>query len=64
MQCLLSWTSFLRVRDTTFYTILMLTGLAEEGDDSDDDDDVQVGGVTQDYRCPITLTILVDPLTS
>lgn len=44
--------------------ILVLTGVAEEGDDSDDDDDVQVGGVTQDYRCPITLTILVDPLTS
>lgn len=64
MQCPLSWTSFLRVCDITFYAILVLTGLAEEGDDSDDDDDVQVGGVTQDYRCPITLTILVDPLTS
>ncbi|KAI0927246.1 hypothetical protein AcV5_007833 [Taiwanofungus camphoratus] len=36
----------------------------EDGDDSDDDDDVQIGGVTQDYRCPLTLTILVDPLTS
>jgi E3 SUMO-protein ligase NSE2 len=35
----------------------------EDGDDSDDDD-VQVGGVTQDYRCPLTLTLLVDPLTS
>ncbi|KAH9936319.1 uncharacterized protein B0H18DRAFT_973327 [Fomitopsis serialis] len=29
-----------------------------------DEDDVQVGGVTQDYKCPLTLTILVDPLTS
>ncbi|GBE84954.1 predicted protein [Sparassis crispa] len=36
----------------------------EDGDDSDDDDDVQVGGITQDYRCPLTLTILVNPLTS
>lgn len=31
---------------------------------SDDDDDVEVGGVTQDYKCPITLTPLQDPLTS
>ncbi|KAH9950583.1 zinc-finger of the MIZ type in Nse subunit-domain-containing protein [Amylocystis lapponica] len=36
----------------------------EDGDDSDDDDDVQIGGVTQDYKCPLTLTILVDPVTS
>ncbi|KIP08108.1 hypothetical protein PHLGIDRAFT_127242 [Phlebiopsis gigantea 11061_1 CR5-6] len=36
----------------------------EDGDDSDDDDDIQVGGVTQDYKCPLTLTMLVDPLTS
>ena len=42
----------------------LLTSLLESGDDSDDDDDVQVGGVTQDYKCPITLTMLVDPLTS
>ena len=43
----------------------MLTLRSEDGDESDDDDeDVQVGGVTQDYKCPLTLTILVDPLTS
>ncbi|RDX53325.1 hypothetical protein OH76DRAFT_1399223 [Lentinus brumalis] len=37
----------------------------EDGDVSDDDDDeVQIGGVTQDYKCPLTLTILDDPLTS
>ncbi|KAI0670785.1 hypothetical protein C8Q78DRAFT_1031904 [Trametes maxima] len=36
----------------------------EEGDDSDDEDDIQMGGVTQDYRCPLTLQILVDPVTS
>ncbi|THH30662.1 hypothetical protein EUX98_g3539 [Antrodiella citrinella] len=36
----------------------------ESGDVSDDDDDVEIGGVTQDYRCPLSLTILEDPLTS
>lgn len=37
----------------------------EEGDHSDDDeDDIQVGGVLQDFNCPITLTPLVDPQTS
>ena len=36
----------------------------EDGDDSEDEDDVQVGGVTQDYKCPITLRPLTDPLTS
>ncbi|KAA1477547.1 hypothetical protein DENSPDRAFT_844708 [Dentipellis sp. KUC8613] len=36
----------------------------ENGDASDDDDDeVQVGGVTQDLKCPITLTVLIDPVT-
>jgi hypothetical protein len=37
---------------------------AEDGDESDDEDDVQVGGITQDYKCPITLTTLVNPMTS
>ncbi|OCH86400.1 hypothetical protein OBBRIDRAFT_738066 [Obba rivulosa] len=36
----------------------------EEGDDSDDDEDVVVGGVTQDFKCPLTLTLLQDPMTS
>jgi len=36
----------------------------EDGDDSDDEDDVQVGGVTQDYKCPISLTTLKNPMTS
>ncbi|KAI8978662.1 zinc-finger of the MIZ type in Nse subunit-domain-containing protein [Trametes punicea] len=36
----------------------------EAGDDSDDEDELQIGGVTQDYKCPLSLTILVDPLTS
>lgn len=43
---------------------LKFTRISEDGDDSDDDDDVQIGGVTQDYKCPLSLTILVDPLTS
>ena len=38
--------------------------LSEPGDVSDDDDDVEIGGVTQDYKCPLTLTPLQDPLTS
>ena len=41
----------------------ILTRRVEEGDDSDDDD-IQVGAPTQDYRCPLTLTLLVNPLTS
>jgi len=36
----------------------------EDGDASDDDDELEVGGVTQDYKCPISLTILINPLTS
>ncbi len=36
----------------------------ETGDNSDDEDDIQVGGVTQDYKDPLTLTIFVDPYTS
>ncbi|KAF8964213.1 hypothetical protein BDZ97DRAFT_1904521 [Flammula alnicola] len=34
------------------------------GDDSDDDDEVEMGGATQNYNCPITLTPLVNPVTS
>ncbi|KAG6890782.1 hypothetical protein C0995_003212 [Termitomyces sp. Mi166 len=36
----------------------------EDGDDSDEDDDLEMGGVSQNYNCPITLTLLVDPVTS
>ncbi|KIJ17689.1 hypothetical protein PAXINDRAFT_111190 [Paxillus involutus ATCC 200175] len=36
----------------------------EEGDVSDDEDDLEIGGVTQDYKCPITLMILDNPMTS
>ena len=37
---------------------------SEPGDASDDDDDIEIGGVTQDYKCPLTLTPLQDPMTS
>ncbi|KAJ6557375.1 hypothetical protein DFH09DRAFT_1262322 [Mycena vulgaris] len=36
----------------------------EDGDESDDDDDVIMGGVTQEYKCPLMMTLLKDPLTS
>ncbi|KDR82732.1 hypothetical protein GALMADRAFT_88325 [Galerina marginata CBS 339.88] len=36
----------------------------EDGDDDDDDDDLEMGGATQNYDCPITLTLLVNPVTS
>ncbi|KAH0831931.1 zinc-finger of the MIZ type in Nse subunit-domain-containing protein [Lanmaoa asiatica] len=36
----------------------------EDGDSSGEDDDLEVGGVTQDYKCPITLMVLEDPMTS
>ncbi|KAB5590568.1 E3 SUMO-protein ligase nse2 [Ceratobasidium theobromae] len=36
----------------------------EEGDVEESDDEMEVGGVTQDYKCPITLQIYTDPLTS
>jgi hypothetical protein len=38
--------------------------ITEDGDESDEDDDIEVGGVTQDYKCPISLTTLVDPMRS
>ena len=39
--------------------------LAEDGDvDDDDDDDIEVGGVVTDLKCPLTLTLMVEPYTS
>jgi hypothetical protein len=38
--------------------------MLENGDDSDDDDDLEVGGFTQVYTCPITLVPLENPVTS
>jgi hypothetical protein len=37
---------------------------AEEGDDDDDGDDIVMGGVTQDYKCPLSLRLMTDPLSS
>lgn len=38
---------------------------AEDGDedDADSDDDIQMGGATQNFRCPLTTNILEDPIT-
>lgn len=38
---------------------------AEDGDENDDDsdDDLQIGGATQNFRCPLTTNILEDPIT-
>ena len=44
--------------------IIFILFSSENGDDSDDDDEIEIGGVTQDYRCPLTLTLLTDPLTA
>ncbi|VDC02398.1 unnamed protein product [Peniophora sp. CBMAI 1063] len=35
-----------------------------DADDDDDDEDIQVGGVVQDLKCPISLTLMVEPYTS
>lgn len=36
----------------------------EDGDMSDEDEDIEVGGVTQDFKCPLTMTVLDNPMTS
>ncbi|KIK86881.1 hypothetical protein PAXRUDRAFT_152549 [Paxillus rubicundulus Ve08.2h10] len=50
--------------DTAIPPINDLVPRAEEGDVSDEDDDLEIGGVTQDYKCPITLMTLDNPMTS
>jgi SUMO ligase MMS21 Smc5/6 complex component len=61
-------TTFIEKGECTLQRLLTIgtdsRSLSEPGDDSDDDDEIEVGGVTQDYKCPITLTPLQDPLTS
>ncbi|CBQ68195.1 conserved hypothetical protein [Sporisorium reilianum SRZ2] len=40
---------------------------AEPGDENasgDDDDEIQTGGVTQNFRCPLTANIMEDPLSN
>ncbi|CAO1615619.1 unnamed protein product [Parajaminaea phylloscopi] len=36
---------------------------AERGDD-EDEDDIAVGGVKEDFKCPLTMALLVSPMTS
>ncbi|KAF8208828.1 hypothetical protein K438DRAFT_1812962, partial [Mycena galopus ATCC 62051] len=36
----------------------------EPDDESDDDDEIVMGGVTQEYKCPLMMTLLKDPMTS
>ncbi|KAH7885351.1 hypothetical protein F5I97DRAFT_1884716 [Phlebopus sp. FC_14] len=36
----------------------------EDDDVSEEEDDLEIGGVTQDYKCPITLVTLTNPVTS
>ena len=42
----------------------LFTLLPSEDADSDNDSEIEVGGMTQDYKCPFTLELLTDPLTS
>jgi hypothetical protein len=44
--------------------IFLLIFITEDGDDSDEDDDLEMGGVTLNFNCPLTLTPLVNPVTS
>ena len=37
--------------------------IPREEDDASDDDDFEMGGTTQNYRCPITLQPFVNPVT-
>lgn len=36
----------------------------EEGDEEDSDDEIEVGTIKEDYKCPLSLTYLKDPMTS
>lgn len=36
---------------------------AEEGDEAEDDD-IEIGGQQSDFKCPLTLSLLEDPMTS
>ena len=34
------------------------------GDDEESDDDIEMGAQQADFKCPLTLTLLKDPVTS
>ena len=46
------------------YIYILLIIKTEDGDDSDEDDDFEIGGATQNFNCPLSLTPLVNPVTS
>lgn len=46
------------------HSLIYACAKIEAGDNEDSDDDLEIGGKTQDYKCPISLTLLTDPLTS
>lgn len=40
------------------------SNVSTEDNDSEDDSDIEVGGKTQDYKCPLTLSVMENPVTS
>jgi hypothetical protein len=45
------------------FLLTWLLFVAEEGD-SDSDSDIEVGGMTQTYKCPLTFMYFTNPMTS
>lgn len=63
---LLSPNSFLKVSLMTVPATRdnLSSDIVTEDGDISDDDDVEVGGATQNYICPLSLTVFVKPVTS
>jgi len=59
-------TEFIKAGMLSPYIVLdsIIIMFSDEGDEDDSDDDLEMGGVTQNFNCPITLTPLVNPVTS
>lgn len=64
VPCHLSNPQFPKVHVTNFCVDILLTSATEDGDADDSDDDVEMGGLVQDYRDPLTRGWLEDPMTS
>lgn len=43
---------------------MQMLGSLEEGDAEASDDEIEVRGQQADYRCPLTLTLFTDPVSS
>lgn len=43
---------------------LLSSIITEAGDDEDSDDDIEIGAQQHDFRCPLTLKLLTEPMTS